>query len=369
MRVAQVAALTATVLVAILTVRTVPALMEGEPRWGVYVFFVVAGCYLALAWGVLWRAGHEPVARALVYWSLAEAVYRASFWAPGGAGLLHVVSWLLTPALSVHFSLSFLSLVGGLTPQRLRVEKGATRSSRLAEALVESWVSRASTRWLLFGLCCSAGLLALTGEDPRNLTDHGLAGVVGLIATLGQIAAVGVFLALASSFVWTAYRASDAEHRRRIRWILLGATAFVAMHLMYAGPGHVLLSLLGVSGLTAVKILNWALFLSAVLPAVGCAVAVLYDGALDAQPLIDGTALYSALGAVLLFLFGGVEVVLGDVVLAAIGAPNGASTVIAGGTVAIAFGPLRIRFKRRLDHWLHDTLPARMLAQIGRAHV
>ena len=95
-------------------------------------------------------------------------------------------------------------------------------------------------------------------------------------------------------------------------------------------------------------------------------IAVLYQGAVDPRLAIRKTTLYGSLGVTLGFLFGGTEVALSDYVLAALGAPAGASSVLAGGTVAIAFGPLRSTFKRRIDHWVEEKLPATILAEAPR---
>jgi len=99
---------------------------------------------------------------------------------------------------------------------------------------------------------------------------------------------------------------------------------------------------------------------------ISIAIGVFWEGAVDPRLAVRRTALFSGLSVTLLFIFGALEVVLSDYVLAALGAPSGAAAWVAGGGVALAFGPVRERMKAGIDRWLDDRLPATDLGDAPR---
>lgn len=95
-----------------------------------------------------------------------------------------------------------------------------------------------------------------------------------------------------------------------------------------------------------------------VLATAAVAVAVLYRGAIDPGLAIRKTALYGALGTLLLFVFAGVENVVADLVAERLGFGRSIGSWIAGGTVALAFGPLRDRLRALGARLARESEPA-----------
>ena len=257
-------------------------------------------------------------------------------------------------------SLADLAALGGGGAQ-------PSRRQRLGQVIRSAQgftLSHPALLWWLGALLVGLTYVTTSAAFPYFLGDIILSHPLAWVAFLLWFPFHFAVSALAVSFLWTGYRLANAEERSKTLWIVLGVSFGVAWF------GFVM-SLLYAALLTDIQIL-WTIVnpMANVLFSVmwfsilaGFAMAIFSSGAFDVRPLIDKTALYGLLGIVLLFLFGGVEVALGDFVLAWAGAPTGASTWIAGGTVAIVFGPLRTTFKKRVDHWLHDTLPATLLAE------
>lgn len=175
---------------------------------------------------------------------------------------------------------------------------------------------------------------------------------------------------VAVAFLHSGYRLANVEERQKILWIVLGILFAVCLAGAWVSIDY-LATLTDVAMIQAFyeSTVDFVGSVSGFMLLTGFAVAVLSSGAFDVRPLIDKTVLYGLLGIALLFLFGGVEFALSKVVMARVGAPTGASSWIAGGTVAIAFGPLRKTFKKTVDRWLRDTLPATLLAEGPRRQV
>ena len=85
---------------------------------------------------------------------------------------------------------------------------------------------------------------------------------------------------------------------------------------------------------------------------ISVAIAVFYDGAIDPELVIKKTAVYGALGALLAFLFAGIEGVASSAVTERLGLPASTGAWLASGTVALAFGPLRTRVTKLAERML-----------------
>lgn len=82
-----------------------------------------------------------------------------------------------------------------------------------------------------------------------------------------------------------------------------------------------------------------------------CALSVFYRGDLDARVVIRRTALAAGIATLLLFGFGAMENVLTDLLFGALGLPDGAGAIVAGGTMAVVFKPVHDFVDRRLPSW------------------
>lgn len=127
----------------------------------------------------------------------------------------------------------------------------------------------------------------------------------------------------------------------------IGAQLFVEIEDVLGAWGLIILMLSGGGALFAV-------FLS---------VAVFYSGALDPRLVIRTTTLYGLLGSILIFLFGAVEITISNLLTERMALPEGTGAWIAGGTIAMAFGPLRSRIKAATDRFLGERLPPTVLAE------
>src|SRR5690606_42017861 len=71
------------------------------------------------------------------------------------------------------------------------------------------------------------------------------------------------------------------------------------------------------------------------------AVGVFYDGALESSLIVRRSAVYTAFGVLITFVFAGVENIASSLLSARLGLPDGASSFIGGGAAAMVFGALR----------------------------
>lgn len=136
------------------------------------------------------------------------------------------------------------------------------------------------------------------------------------------------------------YRLADVEGRRRIRWIVDGCV--VGVIALFANPAlQYIMPLIGL-GDALTQTVTSTVFAVGVLAMVIClAVGVFYDGALESALVIRRSAIYTAFGVLITFLFAGVENLVSSHLTARLGLPNVASTFLAGGAAALAFGALR----------------------------
>jgi class 3 adenylate cyclase len=165
-------------------------------------------------------------------------------------------------------------------------------------------------------------------------------------------------------FLGSGYVRSDEQERQRILWVILGIVLAVGLASTWTVFDY-FATLWGFEPFRSfyVNTRDFVVPVAAFVLLTGFAVGVLASGAFDVRPLVDKTVLYGLLGVALLFGFGAIEFTLSEVVMTRVGAPSGASSWLAGGVVAIAFGPLRKSFKKRVDGWLRDALPATKLAE------
>jgi len=315
-----------------------------------------------IGFALIWRAAHRPAARALTWFlgSLAlfwASVYLAVVLGRGGPdapawvrplievdGLIIPLALWLAPAAFVSFSAVFPRPLG---PEELAAPLSPTDRGDAGEGVraVAARVARLGARpvfWLrrlllrrrlVWPVAVVLGSLPLLVyaigriAGAEGLDVDGSSPVVAWIGgwTLGLLIAffvlfflVGVPAAILISALNLrfGYRLADADDRRRIRMVGLEHAVAKAI------PGVIL----GVGNLTMVICL---------------AVGIFYDGALESSLIVRRSAVYTAFGVLLTFVFAGVENIASSLLSAQLGLPDGASSFVGGGAAALVFGALR----------------------------
>jgi len=137
----------------------------------------------------------------------------------------------------------------------------------------------------------------------------------------------------------SAYRAGGPAARKTLGWLYFSIVA------------PFWLGVLGLAAWLALpdpwgNVAAWA-GVAAPLPLlVGLWFATFYAGALDPRLLISRTSLVGVLGAVLLFLFSGLENVASSLIEDRLGLPGYVSALVAGGLAALLALPLRAQFQQ-----------------------
>lgn len=204
----------------------------------------------------------------------------------------------------------------------------------IARLFAEMRMSLPGGRWILLG---DIGLNI--GEIFRTLLK-----TLYAILILG-----GIFLAVRNLRI--GYVISTDAERRRIFWVVEGFLLSAVVVVIFSTLGF-----LGwATDLTVdpfdlgypLGILRlFGAYLSHLILLACLAIALFYKGAMDPAVVIRGTAVYGALGVTLVFLFGGVESLMSNLVAKGLGLPEALAPLIGGGAVAVAFGPVRERLRK-----------------------
>jgi hypothetical protein len=339
-----------------------------------------------IGFAVIWRAAHRPAARALTWFlgSLAlfwASVYLAVVLGRGGPDapawvrplievdglIIHLALWL-APAAFVSFSAVFPrplgpeELAAPLSPtDRGDAGKGvravAARVARLGARPV-FWLRRLLLRrrlvWPVAVVLGSLPLLVyaigrIAGAEGLDV--DGSSPVVAWIGgwTLGLLIAffvlfflVGVPAAILISALNLrfGYRLADADDRRRIRWIVDGCVVG-AVGLFANMALQVAFDMVGLEHAVAKAIPGVILGVGNLTMVICLAVGIFYDGALESSLIVRRSAVYTAFGVLLTFVFAGVENIASSLLSAQLGLPDGASSFVGGGAAALVFGALR----------------------------
>lgn len=327
----------------------------------------------AIGFALVWRAARRPAARALswflglfaLFWS---SVFLASMLdgdAPGAPpyldtllelnGTLIFLTVLLSPIAFLRFSALFPR---PLTPED--IEGGGVHLRGAAARLVRP-VTR-PFRWLRLRLLeprpvwttalalgsvplLASAVSALTGFDfsadqQASPLIRAAAAVFAVLVVFFVLVATPALIAISALNLRLSYRLAEADDRRRIRWIVDGF--LVGVIALFANPALTsAFDGLGVDhpALDAIPPMIYTIGLLAMV--ICLAVGVFYDGALDSTLIVRRSAVYTAFGVLLTFLFSGVEDLVSSHVSARLGLPSAASSFVAGGVVALAFGTLR----------------------------
>ncbi len=318
---------------------------------------VVAGISAAvLALMLAWRAASRADSRALALFLALLSYFldwsTIGYLEEGRSDVVRVfIDWsiptstLFAVAALVRFSALFPL---PLTPADVGVGRVAGRASG-AWAAFRAWLLRPAAAWGL-----AAGILtldaigfAVSGPLSRALGVRvSLSGVL-IPLTVGLL--IGA-LALVVANLRASYAASDAAGRRRLFWVLEGVFAAtiilalasaVKLALMLAGRPAAFGSLYALTSFTGLALLVLCL-----------AIAMFRAGALDPALAIRRTALYGLVGIVMVFLFTGAEQFIEEVLATHLGLGSKASGMLTGGTVALAFEPIKHRIAALVDRGL-----------------
>jgi hypothetical protein len=270
---------------------------------------------------------------------------RAS-WAELGSALLGVTIILLLSAFA-RFWLMFPSvitrrqLLRRSTKLNRRERRGGSRSPgrERRAAGVSVWLNEAvGPRLWSIGGVLSVGLAVcyLTGFTILGELVFSLAVLfVGFTAVL---------------FAVYRFETSVGADRRRVLWVYVGLNSW--MMAMNIGVAFILVTafsdrpeLWGVLPV-AVSAGACAFVLSVI-------VALFGAGAFDPQLAMRRTTIVGVVSVLMIFTFGVVETMLGDLVVSRTGLPSGSETWISGGVLALLFGPLRSVVDRGVDRWTH----------------
>jgi len=196
------------------------------------------------------------------------------------------------------------------------------RAERLPVALralfaFRSWLLRPTAPWVAAAVLTASVL--------------GLARVFGtptVEAPLNPVMDVARFATLAGAVInlRSSWDARNAEGRKRITWMVVGLTLLLGALVLLIG-GNVLISVTEWR-----SPLNWRpLLLNLGLLGLlwGSAMAVFYEGRLDPKAMVRGTATWTGLATIFLFLSAGLEALFSDAMLARISLPEGVGTLAA----------------------------------------
>lgn len=341
--------------------------------------FTACGTGFALTW----RAAHRPAARALTWFLGSLALFWASVYlavALGRGGpdapawvrplievdgfIIHLAVWL-APAAFVSFSAVFPR---PLRPEELVVQvssggggdagKGvrafAARVVRLAARPV-FWLRRLLLRrrvvWpvaivagslplLLYAIARVAGLESVHVDGTSPLIAQVGAAILALLVVAFVLIGAPAAILISALNLRLGYRLADADDRRRIRWIVDGCVVgavglFANVALQFA------FDMIGLEHVGAKAVPGVILGLGNLAMVICLAVGIFYDGALESSLIVRRSAVYTAFGVLLTFVFAGVENLASSLLSARLGLPDGASSFVGGGAAALVFGALR----------------------------
>jgi hypothetical protein len=160
------------------------------------------------------------------------------------------------------------------------------------------------------------------------------------------------------------YRVAPLPLRRRALWVAQGFAGGLAWLLVSTVAVPIVAATVSDPGVAA--FLRAFPFHALVTPIfVAClAMAVFYDGALDPALTIRRTAVYGALGLGAVFLFAGIEGLVGNLLTQSLGLTPAGATWFSGGAAAMICGTIRGKAADLGARVLGPVLPERTLAEL-----
>ena len=201
------------------------------------------------------------------------------------------------------------------------------------------------------------GILLIVAQTAaityRAISGYNPEGAPVWIAFVTTLIAAGAFL--------YRYRVSDAVRRQQMKWVVLAGTIFVVVYVLTAPP--LLFAELGsgVVGLLYRVVSSALLSIAGAGLAVATTIAMLRQGFMDIDLIINRAAVYAVLTAVLVGLFAIFAVSATRVFEALSGARSDLVALIAVIPVGIAFVPLRSWLLHLADRFVSDRRVLTML--------
>lgn len=181
---------------------------------------------------------------------------------------------------------------------------------------------------------------------------------------------IGIITLLGS--YWLArisFNQSTSEDRKRIIWIFNGFSTIFYVQVIISILPFALKPLIGSTGdhlYFAFSPYGIGLFIMGFIFVIFLWIAVFYSGAIDPSLIIRKVSLIGLIGGIFLFLFGGLTMIFSDIVIAQTGLPANTGGLLAGGTIAIAFRPVKGKVKKRIDIFFDKRIPITILAESPR---
>ncbi|HUP88271.1 MAG TPA: hypothetical protein VM100_02920 [Longimicrobiales bacterium] len=254
-------------------------------------------------------------------------------------------------ALALFFACAGLSVAGGIANTKSFL--GYSPTIEIALRVVGA-----------FGLAAIVRFAALFPDGAS--TDRAAATVTWSAAAVLAVAfatglvpfnlAIAMLCVLASScfvvfYLRSTYARADAGQRREILWIVMGVA--VGAVLIAVDVALIAAYLLFDVELRVWAWDSWLFIIGLFIGSLMLQAAVFYRGAIDPALLIRRTMLVGVLGPVLIFVFAGIENVAANYLAGWLHFDPRYAGWLAGGTIAVTFGPLRNRF---------DSLIARLFS-------
>jgi hypothetical protein len=339
------------------------------PAAALYAHIAVSLAAAAFALALVWRAGQRPEARALAL--LLSTAFFPSFSAaslgmpyPALVAMQGVLHWVYLGAF-VRFAALF--------PRPLTLDdlEGAAQARAARRGREPRAVGR--MRWMLnpaavWGGVAGAAALAVGG----TLTRQPLVQVL-LVPVLVWSLVRGLGLLRAG------YAVADPVGQRRILWVVQGLYTMLWLGVVMVGSiGYGILEgyravrdgvapdqITIPAGVLATVAVTQSL---AVLVMMLCfAFAIFFQGALDPALALRRTTIYGGLAVCGALLFAAVENAASSLLAGMLGMSEGMGAAVAGGVVALAFGPLRDRIARVVEARLGSDEPEAPAAEVALA--
>lgn len=307
----------------------------------------------ALAIALAWRAPHRADARALALFMAALAAAEGHFAYPAQAvGLGTTFSNRAAFVAALAAMAAFLQFAArfpvALTRDDVLARPGKPAPGALRRRVWPALLSPAVV-W------CAATLLAL----PIVASDRlGIGTPLLFLVLLPWTIVQGVRM------LRVGYRVAPAPLRRRALWVAQGFAGGLAWLMVSAIAAPVVAASL--HDPAAAELLRAFPFHSFVTPIfTGClALAVFYGGGLDPALTIRRTAVYGVLGLGAVFLFAGIEGLVGNMLTQRLGLSATGATWFSGGAAGLICGKLRGKAAELGARVLGPLLPERTLAEL-----
>jgi hypothetical protein len=294
---------------------------------------ILGACFLALGAFMAIRVGNREGPLALTGYVVAQGLAMGYLFAllilgvtGSGYSLARVLVNLMAYSLAIRTTQLF--------PRRLL----ASDSERIAPGTIMAYLAKPVFRVLGPTRTWTFSALVLL---PLVLT-----GIEALFH-VGQFAVI----ALAVLTMVTNYRVGDAEARRKVYWLLLGAEVLLVGRLAIF-VGELTLDWLGVAPGASMRYMRIPAWSLANVGLIACLLtAVLYRGDIDPRLVVRRTAVYTLVTGALVFTFAAFENYVADLVALFLGLPGGLVEALGGGAVALLMKPLHdvlVGFSKRV---------------------